>query len=166
MKLSIAYGLILLLAACSTGQSVAAKKPANTKDAFRVTYVINETFDIAKDNVKDALSDKGLKINTVAHISTMLKRTGKSLGNPSNIYAKAENIEFCSAVVSRATMQASPHNIVYCPYIISIYSLKSDPKITYIAYRRVPKVKDKKSNKALQAVEKLLDDIAKTASES
>ncbi|VAW82836.1 hypothetical protein MNBD_GAMMA12-1873 [hydrothermal vent metagenome] len=166
MRFSFACGLILLLAACSTGQSVAAKKPVNTKNNFRVTYVINETFDIAKDNVKEALSDKGLKINTIAHISTMLKRTGKSLGNPSNIYTAAENIEFCSAIVSRATMQANPHNIVYCPYIISIYSLKSNPKITYISYRRVPNLKDKKSHKALQAVEKLLDDIAKTASES
>jgi len=166
MRIGIACVLTFLIAGCSSEKSIAAKKPVNTKTALVVTYVINETFDVAKDNVKDALSDKGLKINTVAHISAMLKRTGKSLGNPSNIYTKAENIEFCSAIVSRATMQANPHNIVYCPYIISIYSLKSNPKVTYISYRRVPKVKDAKSNKALQAVEKLLDDIAKTASES
>lgn len=166
MRLIISCVLTLFIVGCSVEQSVAAKKPANTKSALVVTYVINETFEVAKDNVKDALSDKGLKINTVAHISAMLKRTGKSLGNPSNIYTQAENIEFCSATVSRATMQANPHNIVYCPYIISIYSLKSNPKVTYISYRRVPAVKDAKSNKALQAVEKLLDDIAKTASES
>jgi len=166
MKLTITGICLMGLVACGAGQSVAAKKPAPVKTALMVTYSINEPFDIAKDNVKDALSDKGLKINTIAHISAMLKRTGKSLGNPSNIYTKAENIEFCSATVSRGTMQANPHNIIYCPYIISIYSLKADPKITFISYRRLPAVKDAKSNKALQAVEKLLDDIAKTASES
>ena len=166
MRLVIAGIVLFLVAGCSSEQSVAAGKPGNTKTALMVTYVINEPFDVAKDNVKDALIDKGLKINTVAHISDMLKRTGKDLGNPSNIYTKAENIEFCSATVSRNTMQASPHNIIYCPYIISIYSLKANPKVTYISYRRMPKVKDAKSNKALQAVEKLLDEIAKTASES
>ncbi len=166
MKLRMARFLTLLVAVSGVAQSVAEKKPTNTKTALRVTYVINETFDVAKDNVKDALSDKGIKINTVAHISAMLKRTGKSLGNPSNIYTKAENIEFCSATISRGTMQANAHNIVYCPYIISIYSLKSNPKVTYISYRRLPKVKDEKTNKALQEVEKLLEYVAKTASES
>lgn len=143
------------------------KSPEKTVagSGLRKTYTMNESFDTVKEAVKDALTDRGLVVNNIAHISNMLQRTGKDLGKTKKIYQKAENIEFCSAVVSRKTMEADPHNIIYCPYIISVYVLAKEPKKVYVSYRKLPRVKDKKSDQALQEVEKLLDNIAKEATE-
>ena len=137
---------------------------SNIEDSkLQKRYITIGTFDEVKENVVDALTDKGLVVNNIAHISKMLKRTGKDLGKSKTIYLKAENIEFCSATVSRKTMEADPHNIIYCPYIISVYVLFKDPKKVYVSYRKMPRLANKKSNAALQLVEKLLDDIIKEA---
>ena len=89
---------------------------SNIEDSkLQKRYITIGTFDEVKENVVDALTDKGLVVNNIAHISKMLKRTGKDLGKSKTIYLKAENIEFCSATVSRKTMEADPHNIIYCP---------------------------------------------------
>lgn len=125
------------------------------------TYTIDDTVENAVFNLKEALKDKGMVVNTVSHISEMLQRTGKDLGKAKKIFSKAENIEFCSATISRKTMEANPHNIIYCPYIISVYSLAGKPGKTYVSYRKLPRVSNNKSDIALQKVEMLLDELAK-----
>jgi len=152
--------LLLLIVACDNSSAESSNSKISSTSELMKTYSIDDTFDNALFNLKEALKDKGFVINTVSHISKMLQRTGKDLGSAKKIYARAENIEFCSATLSRLTMEASPHNIVYCPYIISIYSLAKNPKKTYVSYRKLPRVKDKKSDQALQKVEKLLDELA------
>ncbi|HEB87384.1 MAG TPA: hypothetical protein ENI68_10275 [Gammaproteobacteria bacterium] len=56
-------------------------------------------------------------------------------------------------------MEADPHNIVFCPYIISIYTLPGEKNRVYLAYRRPLPVGSPASKKALRAVEKLLKGI-------
>ena len=102
-------------------------------------------------------------VDHVSHISDMLERTGKDLGMTKVIYGKAESMQFCSASVSRHMMEADPTNIVFCPYIIVIYTLPQDPKKVYVGYRRPLLVGSKASKASLQAVEKLLDGIVKEA---
>jgi len=100
-----------------------------------------------------------MKINNVSHIGNMLARTGKDIGATRQIFEQAEALEFCSAVVSRRMMEADPHNIVFCPYIIYVYTLPGEKNRVYVAYRRPPAVGSTESRAALQAVEKLLQDI-------
>jgi len=45
-------------------------------------------------------------------------------------------IEFCSATHSRATMEADPHTLAYCPYTIAVYVLAAEPKRVCAAYRK------------------------------
>jgi hypothetical protein len=78
---------------------------------------------------------------------------------------KAEGIEFCSATLSRKMMEADPHNIVFCPYVISVYVLPGTPDKTYVSFRKPDLVGSKASRAALQEVEKLLREIAKEATE-
>ena len=157
--------LISLLVACDRSNAGDAQsKPVDPQSLIK-TYTIDDTFENTLFNLKQALTDRGLVVNTVGHISDMLQRTGKALGKTRKIFTHAQNIEFCSATLSRNSMSASPHNIIYCPYIISVYSLAGNPKKTYVSYRRLPRLTDKKSDKALQAVNKLLDDLAKAATQ-
>lgn len=132
-------------------------------DALREIHVSRESFDTVKSLVEDALTSRGLVVNNVSHIGDMLERTGKDLGATRQVYLKAEAIEFCSATVSRKMMEADPHNIVFCPYVIAIYVLPEQPDRTYVAFRRPTPAGSKASRQALREVEALLRGIVREA---
>lgn len=134
---------------------------ATTASATPVISKTTGTFDEIKENLTNALTNRGMVVNNIAHIGDMLARTGKDLGKTNPVYLKAEAIEFCSATISRKTMEANPHNIAYCPYVIAIYVLPKEPKTVYVTYRK-PTGGDTKASKAsLGEVEKLLRDLVK-----
>jgi uncharacterized protein (DUF302 family) len=112
--------------------------------------------------LESAITDEGLVINAVGNIATMLERTGADLGGE-KLYLHGESLEFCSAVYSRRMMEADPHSIVFCPYVIAIYELAAEPDTIYIGYQRVPIVGDETSRQALQDVEDLIDRITNNA---
>ncbi|HYA37970.1 MAG TPA: DUF302 domain-containing protein [Candidatus Methylomirabilis sp.] len=126
-------------------------------------YTTRGDFDSVREDVEIAITNRGLVVDHVSHISDMLERTGKDLGLAGNIYGKAESLQFCSATVSRRMMQADPSNIVFCPYIVVIYTLPKDPKTVYVGYRRPQLVGSDASRTSLKAVEDLLDGIVKEA---
>lgn len=117
------------------------------------------SFDEAREAVEMAITGRGFVINNVSHVGEMLERTGKDLGEGKQIFLKAEALEFCSATVSRKMMEADPDNIVFCPYIISIYVLPEKPNEVRLAYRKTQMVGSPASRKALQAVNQLLAEI-------
>jgi len=121
------------------------------------------SFEEVKEAVESALTGRGFVINNVSHIGDMLDRTGKDLGGKKQVYLKAEALEFCSATVSRTMMEADPDNIVFCPYIISIYVVPSKPGEVRVAYRKTQPVGTPASLKALAAVNDLLSEIIKEA---
>ena len=90
----------------------------------------------ARDAIVMAIENRGLVINYTSHIADMLQRTGADLGASKQIFAQAEIIEFCSAKLSRQMMEADPHNIVLCPFAISIYTLPGEKNTTWVAYRK------------------------------
>ena len=83
-----------------------------------------------------AIEGRGLVINYVSHIGDMLERTGADIGATRQVFAKAEIIEFCSAGLSRQMMELDPHNIVLCPFAISVYTLPGETQTTWVAYRQ------------------------------
>lgn len=120
-------------------------------------------FKEVKERVLHAIENRGLVLNYTARIGAMLARTGKDIGAARQVYADAELLEFCSAKVSRETMEADPRNIVFCPYGIAIYALPKEPGKVYLAYRRQGGPGSDRTAKALQAVDKLLADIVAEA---
>lgn len=120
-------------------------------------------FEEVKERVMHALENRGLVLNYTARIGDMLERTGQDIGRKRQVYAKAELLEFCSASLSRDTMEADPHNIVYCPYAIAIYALPKEPGRVYVSYRKAPAQASPQSVKSLQAVEKLLGEVVAEA---
>lgn len=128
-----------------------------------VTYTSKDDFDTVKNAITEAIAGKGLVINTISHIGEMLERTGRDMGGAKQVFVKAESIEFCSATVSRKTMEADPHNIVFCPYIISVYVLPNEPNKTYVSYRKPDLAGTPASKASLKEVEKLLRSIIEEA---
>ncbi len=116
-------------------------------------------FDDVRERVVMALENRGLVLSYTARVGDMLDRTGRDLGDARPIYGKAETLEFCSAAISRETMAADPHNIVFCPYAIAVYTLLQAPRTVYLAYRAPLASGNKASVAALHKVEKLLADL-------
>lgn len=135
-------------------------------DAAIVHYSAKAKFDNVIDDIKNAITGHGLVIDHVSHVGAMLDRTGKDLGKTRKVFGpdQGQVFSFCSAVVSRQTMEADPANIVFCPYTIAVYSTVSDPATVHVTFRRPQRAgASAASTEALKAVEKLLDDIAREA---
>ncbi len=122
-------------------------------------YSVQGSFEDVRDDLELAITGRGIKINNIAYIGRMLARTAKEVGATRQVFIEAQAFEFCSATISRATMEADPHNIVFCPYVIAVYVLPEEPDRVYIAYRRPRLVGDAASRRALAAVDRLLADI-------
>lgn len=128
-----------------------------------VTRATRGQFEDVKERVVLAIENRGLVLNYTARVGAMLERTGKDIGSRRPIYTKAEVLEFCSARLSRETMEADPRNIVFCPYAIAIYALPQEPGTVHVAYRKLGAPGSGPPVKALRAVETLLDEIVRAA---
>lgn len=120
-------------------------------------------FKEVKERVLHAIESRGLVLNYTARIGAMLDRTGKDIGAARHVYSDAELLEFCSAKISRNSMEVDPRNIVYCPYGIAVYTLPKEPGRVYLAYRRQAAAATGASVMPLAAVDKLLADIVADA---
>lgn len=142
-----------LLAVFSAGAATPTVQVRSTKAEF--TEV--------KERLVMALENRGLVLNYTARVGEMLDRTGHDLGRDRQVYVKAEVLEFCSAALSRDTMEADPRNIVFCPYAIAIYTLPRAPGTVYLSYRAPVALGSGHSIHALRKVEKLLADVVAEA---
>lgn len=125
-------------------------------DDWMVRQKFASPFADARDAIVMAIENRGLVVNYTSHIGDMLQRTGADIGASRQVFAQAEIIEFCSATLSRRMMEIDPHNIVLCPFAISIYTLPGEPETTWVTYR-------KPQGTATKLVEPLLREIAAEA---
>jgi uncharacterized protein (DUF302 family) len=131
-------------------------------EGYTVLFKTQGEFQDVRDQVEASIEGQGLKINHTNKIAEMLERTGKDLGATRQVYVNGEQFEFCSATLSRQMMEADPHAMVMCPYIISVYTLPNDKNV-YVAYRKPVSTRNPALKKALDQVEKLLNSIIKDA---
>jgi len=126
-------------------------------------YKFKGSYEDVRVDLEYAITGLGIKVNGVSHIGAMLIRTGKDIGRTKKIFEYAEAIQFCSANLSRDMMEATLMNIVYCPYIIYIYSLANEKNTVYIGYRKLPELESEESRKAAAAVIKTYELIISDA---
>jgi uncharacterized protein (DUF302 family) len=149
----------ILVTACAPPQPGTAPAPV-------VRYSADAKFDTVRDDLQDAIVAKGLVIDSTSYVAKMLDRTGKDVGSTKAVYADGQGqaFSFCSAVLSRKMMEVDPHNMVFCPYTLVVYSPAAEPGKVYIAYRRpLLPAGSEAARAALRDVETLLDGIARDA---
>jgi hypothetical protein len=148
---------VALLAAFSFGALAADPSPV-------VTYSQKAKFEVVRDDLKSAIEAKGLVIDYQSFIGKMLERTGKDVGSTRKLYADAQSFVFCSAALSRKTMEADPANVAICPYALTVYATAQEPDKIHVSYRRPWRPDGSPASKAaLREVEVLLDGIAREA---
>jgi len=129
-----------------------------------VTYSKAGRFEDVREDLKLAIEGKGLVIDLESHVNRMLERTGKDLGSSRKLYADARAFVFCSAALSRKTMEADPANASLCPYSMMVYATAQQPGMVHVSYRRPWRPDGSAASKAaLKEVEALLDGIAREA---
>jgi len=129
-----------------------------------VSYVKATKFEDVRDDLKSAIEGRGLVIDYQSYVNRMLERTGKDVGSSRKLYADAQAFVFCSASLSRKTMEADPANVSMCPYTMIVYATAQEPGKVYVTYRRPWRPDGSAASKAsLKEVESLLDGIAREA---
>jgi uncharacterized protein (DUF302 family) len=129
-----------------------------------VTYSKAGKFEDARDDLKLAIEGRGLVIDYESFVNRMLERTGKDVGSARKLYADAQAFVFCSAALSRKTMEADPANISLCPYSMVVYETAGKPGTVHVSYKRPWRPDGSAASKAaLKEVEALLDGIAREA---
>lgn len=121
--LSLLFPLFLLSTAAIADEALLKKK-------------VEGSFDEVKEMLVMAIENRGLVVNYTSHISEMLGRTGADIGASKKIFEQAEIVEFCSAGLSRQMMEMDPHNIVMCPFAVSIYTLPNEKNAVWLSYRK------------------------------
>ena len=148
---------LTLLAALSFGVLAADPNPV-------VSYSQKAKFEVVRDDLKAAIESKGLVIDYQSNIHKMLERTGRDVGSDRKIYVDAQSFVFCSALLSRKTMEADPSNVSMCPYAMTVYATVNEPDKVVVSYRRPWRPDGTAASvAALREVEKLLDGIAREA---
>ncbi len=129
-----------------------------------VAYSKRGRFEDVRDDLKLAIEGKGLVIDYHSFLGRMLERTGKDVGSGRRLYADAEAFVFCSALLSRKTMEADPANAAFCPYTLVVYATAEDPGTVHVAYQRPWRPDGSAASKStLKDVERMLDDLAREA---
>jgi uncharacterized protein (DUF302 family) len=129
-----------------------------------VTYSKAGKFEDVRDDLRLAIEGRGLVIDYESFVNRMLERTGKDVGSSRKLYADAQAFVFCSAALSRKTMEADPANISLCPYTIVVYETAAKPGTVHVSYQRPWRPDGSAASKAaLKEVEALLDGIAREA---
>ncbi len=141
------------------GISTSTLQAQSGRDGYMQLVTVEGSFEDVRVDLELAITERGMIINNVSHIGNMLARTRKDVGAGKQIFVEAESLEFCSSVISRKMMETDPHNIVFCPYIISVYTLPGEKNRVYLAYRHPQLVGSAASKQSLQTVEKLLHSI-------
>jgi hypothetical protein len=154
----------LLPALCLLIPCATLAGPPDTSPIVR--YTVEGKFENARDDLVNAITGRGLVIDHNSHVAKMLDRTGQDLGTTKQIYGddQGQTFSFCSAVISRKTMEADPNNILFCPYTIALYTTLAEPKKVNITYRRPVRMDDSPASRAaLDEVAALLDGVVREA---
>ncbi|AXS42525.1 DUF302 domain-containing protein [Breoghania sp. L-A4] len=128
-----------------------------------VSVTVERPYDEVRQDLEDAIVNRGYVVDYNAHIGDMLSRTAEDVGAGRAIYTKAEAMQFCSAVLSRKAMEADPMNIAYCPYVLFVYERADTPGSVTVGHRKLGEGTSAASAEALGDIDGVLTEIVEEA---
>lgn len=141
-----------------------AALPASAAETANVTsYETDAPFDEVRQDLTDAIVNRGYVIDYEAFVGDMLARTGADVGADKTIFedGRANIMQFCSATLSRDAMEADIINLAFCPYGLFVYESADAAGTVTVGFRRLDEVGSEESKAALGEINAVLDEIAK-----
>lgn len=126
---------------------------------------VEAEFSNVRIDIESAIMNGGYVVDYQANIGDMLKRTAADVGSTESVYLHAETWQFCSSILSRATMEVSPVNIAHCPYVIFAYETEASPGNVVVGFRSHAGDSDASSDASLVAVDKALTAVIEEATQ-
>lgn len=132
-----------------------------------VNYSKKAKFETVRDDLKDAIINRGYVVDFVGHFNAMMTRTAEAVGSVTasgkSPYSNAQYMQFCAAQLTHEAIQADTQNIANCPYIVFVYEIAYEPGIVHVGYRRPAPGSNKASRMVNKKIDALLDGIVKEA---
>ena len=158
---------LTLLATALLSLLMAAPASAADDLGYRVHTKAGKYEDV-RDDLKDAIINKGLVIDYVGHFNAMLERTAADTGSVTALGAKspyknAEYMQFCPAKLTHEAVSATPFAIANCPIAVFVYEVATDPGKINVGYRLPVATPSKVMRQVNVKLTQLLDDIAREA---
>lgn len=100
-----------------------------------LVWTVQGDFRDVKQDIVTTIEAQGLVVSYTAYAANMLARTSEAIADAKPVYDQGESILFCKADLSHKLARQDPHNIVLCPYSISLYTLVEAPTVTYVSIR-------------------------------
>lgn len=120
---------------------------------------VEATFESVLQDLQDAVVNRGLVIDYIGHVDTMLERTAEASGVTQTPYLNARYMQFCSSVLTHEAAAADPSNLSMCPYLVFAYEARNAPGKVVVGYRAPDVRSDDASKVAGAKVEALLKEI-------
>ncbi len=133
MKRLISLPLALCLSVIAYRASSQVTGPEELGPAL--VWTVQGDFRDVKQDIVTTIEAKGLVVSYTAYAANMLARTSEAVTDAKPVYDQGESILFCKADLSHELARQNPHNIVLCPYSISLYTLIEAPATTYVSVR-------------------------------
>jgi hypothetical protein len=157
----------ILLAAAATASLALSTAALRADDAngYRV-YTKAAKYENVRDDLKDAIINKGFVIDYTGQFNAMLERTADvartSAGNDAKSpYSNAEYMQFCPSKLTHEAVSASPHGIANCPIALFVYELRTEPGKIVVGFRLPVGSPSKKVKAVNKSFVTLLDGIAR-----
>jgi len=153
------------LAAAALSLSLAAMPlvPALANGEEARMKTVEAGFDAVLQDLQDAIVNRGLVIDYVGHVDTMLARTAEASGVNETPYLNARYMQFCSSALTHQAVAADPSNVSMCPYLVYAYEARTAPGKVVVGYRAPDVRNDAASQAAAALVEALLKEIVDEA---
>ena len=91
-------------------------------------------YEDVRDDLVLNIENQGLVISYTTHAADMFSRTSRATGHLVKVYKNAQSLFFCKAALSHKMVQADPHSLIFCPFIISVYELEKEPGKIYLSF--------------------------------
>ena len=156
---------ILLATILATCLSLNAS--ASDEAGYRV-FSKKAAFEDIRDNVRDAIVNRGFVVDYVGKLNAMLERTAHATGSitaagAKSPYRNAEYLQFCPSQLTHDAVSASPLAIANCPIVIFVYELGYETGTAYVGFRLPVTSPSKRVKEVNEKLAVLLADIAKEA---
>ncbi len=138
---------------------------ANEDSSGVIQRSVEAEFADVRVDIESAIMNGGYVVDYQANIGDMLKRTAADVGSTESVYLHAETWQFCSSILSRATMVADPSNIAHCPYVVFAYETEASPGTVVVGFRAHAGDGDAASNASLVAVDEALTEVIEEATQ-